>query len=302
MVMRGFVILVVGFFLSSCVPSSYQRQTYGIATHKYELTVKDINGQTIEGAEIDYIIEREHQEFNKGKFITKSDSRLVLEVSKTDRLISNEVKFSTMLKYMITKEGFYIKRGTVYAVYDSDKTITATVVLLKPIDYINPSFLSSREGNSLKTNIIKFIDIIILQSLLVNAELKPRSMNLIKFKEENYLQFTFTSGTVYNSLRMNKYDVGKRLFDEVVRKVLNPLNEYISDPKTFYGYDLKVIGYTKNFADKYSEYSAGTPIEYRFMIPDGIVKKYKNKDISGQQVLDSSVILMDDERIELKLQ
>lgn len=83
---------------------------------------------------------------------------------------------------------------------------------------------------------------------------------------------------------------------------MNPLNDHISNPKMFYGYDLKVIGYTKNFADKYSEYSAGTPIEYRFMIPEDIVRKYKNKDISGQVVLDSSIILMDDERIELKLQ
>jgi len=38
------------------------------------------------------------------------------------------------------------------------------------------------------------------------------------------------------------------------------------------------------------------------MIPEKIVRQYKNKDISGQQVLDASVILMDGERIELKLQ
>jgi len=60
-----------------------------------------------------------------------------------------------------------------------------------------------------------------------------------------------------------------------------------------------VIGYTKDFTE---EYSTAKPIEYRFMIPENVVRKYKNKDISGQQVLNASVILMDDERIELKLQ
>jgi hypothetical protein len=303
MSLRTFSIIILSLFLWSCVPPAYQRSTYyeasKTATHKYELIVRDINGQPIEGAEIDYTIERDHYQADKGKFITKSDGKMVVDVSKTDRPILNEVKFSSELKYKITKEGYYINSGTKYAVYDSDKTITTSATLLKPTDYITPAFLSSPKGSELKANILTFIDLIRLQSLLADADLKPQTINLVTFKEKNYLQFTFVSSNTYNSLKLNKYDIGKRLFDDVVRKVLNPLNEHISNPKMFYGYDLKVIGYTKNFADKYS---AGTPIEYRFMMPEEIVRKYKNKDISGQQVLDSSVILMDDERIELKLQ
>jgi hypothetical protein len=306
MAKRGFLIFVVGFFLFSCVQPAYQRQNYydtsKTATHTYELSVKDINGQSIEGAEIDYSLEKEHSESGKGKFITKSDGKMVVTVSKTDRPILNEVRFSSTLKYTITKGGYYINSGTEYAAYDSDRTIAIPVVLLKSTDYITPAFLSSPKGIEIKANILAFIDLIRLQSFLGDADLKPQTINLVIFKEKDYLQFTFVSSNTYNSLKLNKYDIGKKLFDDVVRKVLNPLNEHISNPKMFYGYDLKVIGHTKNFADKYSEYSAGTPIEYRFIIPGDIVKKYKNKDISGQAVLDSSVILMDDERIELKLQ
>ena len=103
----------------------------------------------------------------------------------------------------------------------------------------------------------------------------------------------------YNSLKLNKYDVGKRLFDEVVRKILTPLNKYVNVSDIFYGYNLIVIGQYKNFLH---ENDKAKIIEYQFMIPANIVKQYKNKDISGQQVLDGSVILMDDERIQLKLQ
>lgn len=85
----------------------------------------------------------------------------------------------------------------------------------------------------------------------------------------------------------------------MVRKVLSPLNEHIAKTDQFYGYDITVVGYTRNFIDKNA---SETPITFRFMIPEKIVRQYKNKDISGQQVLDASVILMDDERIELKLQ
>ncbi|MEQ1838436.1 MAG: hypothetical protein ABL858_08930, partial [Candidatus Nitrotoga sp.] len=60
-----------------------------------------------------------------------------------------------------------------------------------------------------------------------------------------------------------------------------------------------IYGHMKSFADKAA---VSEKIEYRFLIPQEIVKKYKDKDISGQQLLDASVILMNDERIELKLQ
>ncbi|MCK4794214.1 MAG: hypothetical protein KAV87_61370, partial [Desulfobacteraceae bacterium] len=103
----------------------------------------------------------------------------------------------------------------------------------------------------------------------------------------------------YNALRLNKYDIAKTLFDEVVRKALNPLNSHISDPTQFYGYDINIIGYTKSFTD---EYSIPTSIEYRFIMPQATIRNYKDNDISGQDLLNESIILMDDERIELKLQ
>jgi hypothetical protein len=84
-----------------------------------------------------------------------------------------------------------------------------------------------------------------------------------------------------------------------IRKILNPLNNAISSPNAFYGYDLVIYGYSKSFAD---ESSHPDKIEYRFLMPQDAVRKYKEKDISGQQLLDASVILMNDERIELKLQ
>ncbi|MDP1816779.1 MAG: hypothetical protein Q8K92_20160, partial [Leadbetterella sp.] len=115
----------------------------------------------------------------------------------------------------------------------------------------------------------------------------------------NYLQFKFANINVYNSLKLNKYDIGKTLFDDVIRKILSPFNEYIGNSNLFYGYDITVVGHTKSFAE---EYATSKAVEYRFLMPEGVVRKYKNKDISGQQVLDQSVILMDDERIELKLQ
>lgn len=295
-------IIICSLIMTTCVPPSsyqtYQRQTM-TSTHRYELFVKDISGNPIEGAEIDYTTERDFNEYDSGKVSATPDGKIALRVSHTDTPILDEVQFSSSIKYKISKDGYYTLSGNRSIIYSSNKSVTESATLLKPIDYIEPNFLSSSEGKALKVNILRFIDLIRLQSLLADAYLKPQSISVIEFKEKNYLHFSFISTSVYNSLRLNKYDIGKRLFDEVVRKVLNPLNEYISDPKAFYGYDLEVIGHTKNFTN---EYATGQPIEYRFMMPEKIVKKYKDKDISGQQVLDSSIVLMDDERTELKLQ
>ncbi|MDZ4711284.1 MAG: hypothetical protein SGI89_03055, partial [bacterium] len=38
---------------------------------------------------------------------------------------------------------------------------------------------------------------------------------------------------------------------------------------------------------------------YKFVVPIEVVVRYKNNDVTGQQVFDESVILLDDERIEL---
>ncbi len=265
--------------------------------HQYELLVVDVNGNPLKGVTVEYTLKNQGNLVKDGSFVTKSDGRLVEFVQATPDSFFGFYK--TEFEYKITKEGYYSRTGEELLIDEHLKTETVTVTLICPTDYLSPTFASSRRGIALKAKISAFIDLIRLESLLADSYLETQSINLIKFKGRRYLHFKFVTTTVYNSLRLNKYDIGKRLFDEVVRKVLSPLNKYITAPKLFFGYDLEVIGYTKSFAD---EYASSQPIEYRFIIPQATVRRYKNKDISGQQLLDASVILMDDERIELKLQ
>lgn len=225
------------------------------------------------------------------------------------------VDFNTRFDYEVNADGYYVKSGSLSSDYGSiDKAtsyspeksrskssnpVKAVVKLYKPIDYFAPEFVLLDKDDKLKAKIYRFLDIIKMQGYLSDAYLKYRSINVTEFKGKKYIKFDFDSGITYNSIKLNKYDIAKNLFDDVIRKILNPLNDNISDPKRFYGYDLTVIGSTKSFADKYA---STKQIVYRFYIPENAVKSYKDKDISGQQLIDKSVILMDDERIDLKLQ
>jgi len=272
--------------------------------HQYELSIVDVDGNPLEGVNIEYTLKDGEQVVKNGSYMTTSDGifRENLNVNKDTRYSLLTI-YKSEFDFKASKDGYYSKSGSMSSDYDQEYSISQpikdTIILIRPIDYFNKDFTSSISDIALKEKVLNFIDLIILQSLVTESVLETQSINLIAFKSNNYLQFRFKNVNVYNSLKLNKYDIGKILFDEVIRKVLSPLNEYIGNSDLFYGYDLTVIGYTKSFAE---EYATAKPIEYRFLVPAKVVMQYKNKDISGQQVLDASVILMDDERIELKLQ
>jgi hypothetical protein len=305
---KSFVLLAVLLSLMACMPNTYQysqsRYTEPTKEHKYEILVKDIDGRPLEGAKIDYTLSKgvvgQDGTYRQGIYTTPQDGKMTESIYGLSKYDGSQVK------YKISKDGYYSISGSSYITgvsvrNDTYETQAISLTLNKATDYFAPSFLTANENAATKDKILTFIDLILLQGIVSNANLSPRSINLGTFKDKKYLQFKLTSTTAYNTLRLNKYDAGKMLFDDVVRKILNPLNEYISGPD-FWGYDITVIGYMKNFADKYADYTLGDAIEYRFMMPQTTVKKYKDKDISGQQLLDASIILINDERVDLKLQ
>ncbi len=206
------------------------------------------------------------------------------------------------LKFSLSKEGYYpIKSSVLY--YSSDypckiEKSSSKIIMYKPSDYFNHTYYKSLLDKNLKNDILKYLKLIQQEGYLAKSILQYNSINNILFKNKKYLQLKFQNSVVYNSIQLNKYDIGKKLFDKLIRKILNPLN-ILEKNNTLYGYDIIVFGYTKRFTDKYA---SDKKIEYRFLIPSKIVKKYKDKDITGQELLDLSIILIDDERVTLKLQ
>ncbi|MCK9484095.1 MAG: hypothetical protein M0R34_07005 [Candidatus Marinimicrobia bacterium] len=324
--MRNIVFksLIFVIFLFGCTPIQYDttnnfqqvditNNSQQVIRHEYELLFVDVNGNPIEGVKVDYtkkeysiayisgnIIEGDRHILETNSFITSNNGlfKVNIEILPNPKYSSISIANSE-LDYKASKEGYYSQVGSREQRSNLRKPVLVgsnRIVLLRPIDYLSEEFVSDI---NLKEKVLSFIDLIVLRVLVTESVLETRSINLVSFKDNSFLQFKFTNTNVYNSLKLNKYDIGKILFDDVIRKVLTPLNDYIGNSNLFYGYDLIVVGHTKSFSEKYA---ASESIEYRFMIPESIVMQYKNKDISGQQVLDASVILMDDERIELKLQ
>ena len=274
--------------------------TYSTIDHTYKITVKNFDGDPIKDALIKYTSSsNELLGKEEGSQVTNSNGSASISVKATTPKGSAQPNYQTSLDYKIEKEGYYSKDGSLNSKSESPKIINEDITLISPLDYIDKKFLSSKEGSALKAKILAFNNILQLQAVLSGAVLQKRSINLDEFKNKKYLSFGFDSLNVYNSIKLNKYDIGKRLFDDIVRKILNPLIKYINDPNSFYGYAIKIKGHTKSFI---KDSDITKDIRYSFYIPQRVAEQYKAKDISGQAVLNSSIILMDDERIELKLQ
>jgi hypothetical protein len=275
--------------------------------HTYQLMVIDSDQNTIGGAKIVCELTERSIPAEQDTFITMANGKLFAAMQATRDPGYHYIRFySTQFRYSVSKDGYYPETGVLFSHKDStplpgdaEKDSFEVVTLLRPIDYFAQTFANSDSNLLLKTMILDTLNMIVIQGFLTNAKLEERSINLITFKEMRYVHFRFSSTVTYNSLKMDKYDIGKRLFDEVVCKILTPLNDLLGTYRMPFGYDLVVEGSTKDFLEKYAPTQT---ITYRFLIPKQTVVKYKHNDITSQQLLDSSVVLMDDERIELRLQ
>lgn len=270
------------------------------ATHQYNVIAVDVDGRPLAGVVAEVEFEAKSTSKQTVNCTTDETGRCLPIPFEVNRDWSNtfDASFTSTAKAKGTKQGFYSTSAS-GSRSGIDGLTELRLVMVHPVNYLDDGFAASTADRALRERVLRFLEIIRLQSILVDAEVMFKGVGTSEFKGKKYLRLRVNSTTTYNSLKLNKYDMGKRLFDETVRKILNPLNENIAAAKAYYGYDIVIYGHTKSFAEKYA---VADKVEYRFLLPEAAVRRYKEKDISGQALLDAGVQLIDDERVEFKLQ
>ncbi len=278
-------------------------------THEYQVKVVDVDGAPLVGATVKLSAESKSSTPRSEDCVTDAQGAcppFKFEVNR-DATLRYVTSYMSSFTAAAEKSGYYAKKGSGFSTHGSSTSVgsisnpvqTVTVRMIKPIDYLEDSLVKSAADADLRGRVLTFLDAIRVQGFLNEAEVMLKGIGVSEFKGKKYLRVKVNSTSTFNSLKLNKYDVGKRLFDDTVRKMLNPLNDAIAAPRAFHGYDLVVYGHSKSFADKDAK---ADKLEFRFLMPEASVRKYKEKDISGQALLDASVLLLDDERIDMKLQ
>lgn len=222
-----FSVFAFLLFMVGCATVQYSTvpQQKPTVPHQYELSVVDVDGNPLEGVKIEYTLKDGERVVRNSSYTTTIDGVLRENLNVTsDPQYSYITTYKSQFSFKASKDGYYPKSGTMSSEYgqkySSSKPVeNEKITLIRPIDYFNKEFASTLSDVKLKTRILSFIDLIILQGLVTESVLETQSVNLVPFKGNNYLQFKFTNINIYNSLKLDKYDIGKRLFDEVVRKV-----------------------------------------------------------------------------------
>jgi hypothetical protein len=279
----------------------------GDAAHSFSVKAVDSAGKPIKGANVEWKTEANGKSHTQNVATDENGkSNVTLTVKPKFSPTNNRVDYASSASYVVSSDGYYSKRGNLtqdsYRSPEGNREATpaiGTAVLLHPTDYLAAEFAQAKQYAQLREKVLAFLNVIRLQSVLNQSDLKLNGVSMQEFKGKRYLTFELNSDNVFNSLKLDRYGIGKEVFDETVRKTLNPLNDKISDPKLFYGYNIIVNTKVKNFT---KEYDAGEKLKYEFMMPQAVVRNYKNKDISGQKLVDESVVLLNDERIDLKFQ
>lgn len=296
--------LVLIAFLALPIAAS---AAYPVVTHKYEVTAVDAAGRPLAGVAVEVHLESRSApsqtvrcRTDKSGHCPPVDYQVGADPARSK---GRHGYYSSRANANGTKDGYYPARGMAWTVAGSEivhlDLTELRLQMVQPSDYLDDDFAVSAADHELRERVMRLLEAIRRQSSLLNAEVMLKGIGTSEFEGKKYLRLSFNSATTYNSIKLNKSDIGKLLFDETVRKVLNPLNDNIAAPEDYYGYDIVVFGHTKSFAQ---EHAVADKVEYRFLLPAAAVRRYKEKDITGQALLDAGAQLIDDRRVELKLQ
>jgi hypothetical protein len=175
--------------------------------------------------------------------------------------------------------------------------IDLNFVLDRPSDYVCDE-VKKLASHSLADQMTTWVDSLRTKALIQDTVVSHGNFCTSVFKNKKFASVKLSSTLVYNSLKLSPYQIGTRVFDDVVRKMLDIVAPAVA---TFplEGYEIAVKTATGDATEKYIDKRL---LNYQFYLPKKSVTSYKNKDITGQQLIDSSIVLLNDERIDLKLQ
>lgn len=170
------------------------------------------------------------------------------------------------------------------------------ITLYKKEDFLSEDF----DNEVLRERVLELLSFLYSQGVLEgNNLLEPFSIDYEEFRGNNNLSFIYKNFNVFNSVRLTKYEVVSRVFDESIRKQLNPLNDFLSEQESIDGYSISVNTSYKNFIN---DEEIPESLLVTFHLNKNDIEEYKNFDITGQELLNRSFIILDGERIDLRLQ
>jgi hypothetical protein len=116
------------------------------------------------------------------------------------------------------------------------------------------------------------------------------------FKDKSYIGFLYSDDVKYNTNRVNQAERIARTIQKYLPAVKR-IGKQLLTTKEIYGIELKVKIAYSNFVDK-------SPTEYetlQYYVPLDGLKLFIDADITDQELIDKSVVLLNDNRVKVNL-
>ena len=120
--------------------------------------------------------------------------------------------------------------------------------------------------------------------------------SFIAFRGGQYLQIPITT-TLAPSDSGSQYKLAALAFDRHVAHLIRPVLAYFKDSADFTGIDFST---TVRLPGASAEGEGGTAVE--FIFPVSALRRYEQYDLTGQQLIDAGIVLINGERAGLDLQ
>ena len=180
-----------------------------------------------------------------------------------------------------------------YSGLEPDQT-PIKITVPQPSDYFCDR-LKAPDSAKFSTILDAWVRAIRVTSWTQKAELKDICIE--EYKGKFFVTTTLEHKIKYNELKLNNYGIGVLVFDEVVRKMLKPVASASKDIPVE-GLKISIQTLKSNFIEKSSP---GELLKFDFYMPKVQTLRYIDADISGQKLIDNSIVLLNDERIDIEL-
>ena len=120
--------------------------------------------------------------------------------------------------------------------------------------------------------------------------------SFIVFRQSTYLELSLNTSLPPAS-KGSRYKIAANAFDEHIAHLIRPVAAYFAKDPDFDGISFSTTVKTSTDAE-----SDGSPEAVEFFFPFAQVRCYLKYDCTGQQLIDSGIVLIDGERVSLDLQ
>lgn len=119
------------------------------------------------------------------------------------------------------------------------------------------------------------------------------------FKDKNYVEVKINYLVAYNILRVSMYEAASMTFDEIVKKLAKKISTDFKKQNEIAGFIFNITYTNKDFSEKYD---VPRYVTNEFILPKEACRQYATLDITNQDLINQSIVLVDGERISLNLQ